>query len=340
MQFATGYMVSAALYPVTKLGIPDLLKNGPKSTRELAGACAANEDAVYRVLQALASVGVVTECSPRTFALTPVGDCLRSDRDDSMRDMVLWFADAFHFQTYPEMLHALKTGETVVEEVFGEPCFGYFEKHEEEGHVFNTAMTKFSKMLMPAVLEAYDFSWLNGKTLVDVGGGRGYMLTAILKKYPEIHGVIFDQEHVVNGAPSNIKAAGVTGRCSAAAGDFFAEVSPGDAYIIKNIIHDWSDEKALCILRDCHRAGKGKTKVILVEMVVAPWERTAFREVAGPGDAAVAWRTRTDRGGVRKVVRTSRVSIDARSAYKIARLRAGGREAEVKSRNLRGPFFD
>jgi len=276
MQFATGYMVSAALYAVTKLGIPDLLKHGPKSTRELAGACAADEDAVHRALRALASVGVLTECSPRTFALTPVGDCLRADRDDSMRDMVLWFADAFHFQTYPEMLHALKTGDTVVEKVFGESCFGYFEKNNEEAQVFNAAMTRFSRMLTPAVLEAYDFSWLNGKTLVDIGGGHGYLLTTILKKYPEINGVIFDLEHVVNGAPSNISAAGVAGRCRAAGGDFFAEVPPGDAYIIKNIIHDWSDEKALCILRNCHRAGAGKTKVILVEMVITPGNEPHF----------------------------------------------------------------
>jgi hypothetical protein len=270
MQFATGYMVSAALYSVTKLGMPDLLKHGPKSARELADACAANEDAVYRVLRALASVGVVTQCSPRTFALTPVGDCLRSDRDDSMRDMVLWMADKFHYQIYPEMLHSLKTGQTVVEKVFGESCFGYFEKNKEEGHVFNTAMTTFSKMLTPQVLEVYDFSWLNGKTLVDVGGGHGYLLTTILKKYPGIRGVIFDLEHVVTGAPANIEAAGVAARCQAAGGDFFAEVSRGDAYIMKNIIHDWSDEKALSILRNCHRAGEGKTKVILVEAVVTP----------------------------------------------------------------------
>jgi len=276
MQLATGYMVSAALYSVTKLRIPDLLKHGPKTARELAGACAANEDALYRVLRALASVGVVTECSPRTFALTPVGDCLRSDRDDSARDMVLWLCDKFHYQTYPEMLHSLKTGETVVEKVFGESCFGYFETDKEVGDVFNAAMTTFSKMLTPAVLEAYDFSWLNGKTLVDIGGGHGYLLTAILKKYPEIHGVIFDLEHVVNGAPSKIEAAGVSARCRAACGDFFAEVSPGDAYIMKHIIHDWSDEKALCILRNCHRAGRGKTKVILVEAVITPGNEPHF----------------------------------------------------------------
>jgi hypothetical protein len=276
MQFATGYMVSAALYSVTQLGIPDFLKHGPKSARELAGACAANEDAVYRALRALASVGVLTECSPRTFALTAVGDFLRSDRDDSARDMVLWLANKFHYQTYPEMLHSLKTGETVVEKVFGESCFGYFEKDKEVGDVFNAAMTTFSKMLTPPVLEAYDFSWLNGKTLVDIGGGHGYLLTTILKKYPEIHGVIFDLDHVVAGAPSNIAAAGLAATCRAAAGDFFTEVPSGDAYIMKNIIHDWNDEKALSILRNCHRDGKTNLKVILIEAVITPGNEPHF----------------------------------------------------------------
>jgi hypothetical protein len=276
MQFATGYMVSAALYAVTQLGIPDLLKHGPKSVHELAGACAANEDAVYRALRALASVGVLTESSPRTFALTTVGDFLRSDREDSARDMVLWLANKFHYQTYPEMLHSLKTGETVVEKVFGESCFGYFEKDKEVGDVFNAAMTTFSKMLTPAVLDAYDFSWLNGKTLVDVGGGHGYLLTTILKKYPEVRGVVFDLDHVVAGAPPNIATAGLAARCHAAAGDFFADVPPGDAYMMKNIIHDWSDEKALSILRNCHRAGKANAKVILIEAVITPGDEPHF----------------------------------------------------------------
>jgi O-methyltransferase domain/Dimerisation domain len=276
MQLATGYMVTAALYSATKLGIPDLLKDRARPVRELAAACRANEDGVYRVLRALASVGVLNETSPRTFALTAVGEFLRSDREDSARDMVLWIGDKFHFQTYPEMMHSMITGETVVEKVFGESCFGYFEKNKGVGDVFNAAMTSFSRTLTPPVLEAYDFSSLNGKTLVDIGGGHGYLLTAILKKHPEIRGVIFDLEHVVVGAPAHIGAAGVSARCQTASGDFFAAVPAGDAYIMKHIIHDWNDEKALSILRNCHRAGTGKTKVILVEAVITAGNEPHF----------------------------------------------------------------
>jgi hypothetical protein len=276
MQFATGYIVSAALYTATKLGIPDLLKGGAKSTRDLAAGCGAQEEALYRVLRALASVGVFSEVAARTFSLTPTAELLRSDHDDSVRDMVLWLDNRMHFHAYPEMLHAVKTGETVMEKVFGETCFGYLEKEKEVGEVFNRAMTMFSKMLGPAVLEAYDFSHLNGKTLVDIGGGHGYLLTSILKKYPEIRGTIFDLEHVHTGAHERINEAGLAGRCGTVGGDFFAAVPASDAYLMKHIIHDWNDEKALAILKNCHAAGHGKTKVILVETVLTPGNEPHF----------------------------------------------------------------
>jgi O-methyltransferase domain/Dimerisation domain len=276
MQLTTGYMVSAALYTATKLGIADLLKNGPRPTRDLAAATGTNEDALYRLLRALASVGVFSECSPRTFELTAVAEPLRSDWDDSFQDMVLWMADEFHFHTYPEMLHSVKTGETIVEKVYGDSCFDHLTKDKELGEVFNRAMTMFSKMLTPAVLEAYDFSPLNGKTLVDIGGGHGHLLTAILKKYPEIRGVIFDLEHVLAGARARIGEQALAGRCDAAGGDFFVAVPPADAYLMKHIIHDWSDDKAVSILKNCHRAGRGNANVILIEAVLTPGNEPSF----------------------------------------------------------------
>jgi hypothetical protein len=276
MQMASGFMVSSALYTATKLGIAELLKDGPKSSRELATTSGANEDALYRLLRALASAGVFSEGSPGTFELTPVGELLRADRDDSVRDMVLWLDNPFHFQTHSEMPHSVKTGETVVEKVFGESCFGYLQKDKELGEVFNRAMTTFSKMLTPAVLEAYDFSGLNGKALVDIGGGHGHLLTAILAKYPKMRGVIFDLEHVHVGAKSRLSESGLKGRCETLGGDFFAAVPAGDAYILKHIIHDWSDQKALTILKNCHVAGRGKTKVILIEAVLTPGNEPSF----------------------------------------------------------------
>jgi O-methyltransferase domain/Dimerisation domain len=276
MQLATGYMASAALYAATKLGIPDILKSGPKPTSEIAQACGAHEDAVYRVMRAMAAAGVFTETAPRTFALTADGELLQSDRPDSLRPMVLWLDNKMHFDTYPELTYAMQTGNTVTEKVYGESCFGYFEKNPDVSKVFNEAMTGFSRMFTPAVLDAYDFSWLNGKTLVDIGGGHGFVLTSILKKYPEIRGVLADLEHVVAGAPEMIRKAGVESRCTTHPVDFFASVPAADAYVMKHIIHDWNDEKATTILRNCARAGIGKTRVILMESVVAPGNEPHF----------------------------------------------------------------
>jgi predicted transcriptional regulator len=276
MQLTTGFMATAAIYAVTKLGIPDLLKSGPKPTSEIARACQANEDAVFRVMRALASAGVFAEGAARTFALTPEGELLLSDRPDSQRAMVLWLGCKMHFDTYPELTYAMQTGNTVTEKVYGESCFGYFEKNPDVSKVFNEAMTGFSRMFAPPVIEAYDFSWLNGKTLADIGGGHGFVLTSILKKYPEIRGVLADLEHVLTGAPEMIRKAGVESRCTTQPTDFFASVPAADAYVMKHIIHDWDDEKATTILKNCARAGKGKTRVILMESVVAPGNEPHF----------------------------------------------------------------
>jgi O-methyltransferase domain/Dimerisation domain len=279
MQLGTGFIWTAALYAAAKLGIADILKSGPKSSSEIARAIDGNEDAVYRVLRALSSAGVFTETAPRTFALNGEGELLLSDGPNSQRSMVLWLGNKMHFDTYPELTYAMKTGNTVVEKVYGESCFGYFEKNPEVSKVFNEAMTGFSQMFTPALLDAYDFSWLNGKTLADVGGGHGFLLTSILKKYPEIHGVVADLEHVVAGAPEKIRATGVESRCTTQPVDFFASVPEADAYILKHIIHDWNDEKATTILRNCARSGRGKTRVLLAESVVAPGNEPHFAKV-------------------------------------------------------------
>jgi len=269
LQLTTGYIVSAALYAATKLGIPDLLQGGSRGVKELAAASKSNEDALYRTLRALAGAGVFRETSARVFELTPAAECLCSNAQNSMRDVLLWIADPFHFRIYAETPHALENGKTVAERVTKMPLFEYFTKDKEESEVFNRAMTNFSAVLIPAVLEAYDFSYLNGKTLVDVAGGHGYVLTAILQKYPQIKGVLFDLEHVVAGAKAGIQKLGLADRCPTASGDFFKAVPSGDAYVMKHIIHDWDDERALTILQCCHRAGAKNAKVILVEAVIS-----------------------------------------------------------------------
>ncbi len=269
-QMALGFMSTAALGCVAELEIAEKLENGPKDVAVLAAESGVKEEPLYRVLRAVATAGIFKEQAPRTFALTPAADLLRRDAKGSMRNMVLFLATRIHFELSPEMMHSLKTGETVVEKVYNVSIFDYFEKDKITGEIFNDAMTDFSAVVIPAALEAYDFSYLNGKTLIDIAGGHGKVLTEILVKYPEIRGKLFDLEHVVNGARPRIESLGLTGRCSVCSGDFFKEVPQADAYIMKHIIHDWDDAKATTILKNIHKASPADARVILLEGVIAP----------------------------------------------------------------------
>ena len=276
MQFATGYIVSSALHGVTALNIPDLLKSGSKSIAELAATTGSNEDALYRVMRALASIGIFKENPARTFSLTPVSEALCADAQNSMRDMALWLTDPFHFEVYAELGHSIRTGETVPEKIYGLSCFDYLAKDKEVGDRFNNAMTGFSAMVVAAALDEYDFSWLAGKTLVDIAGGHGRVITEILKKHPDVHGVLFDLEHVVAGAKPRIESQGLSGRCAVAHGDFFKAVPEADAYVMKHIIHDWDDERALLILKNIHRAARPGARVVLFEAVLTSGNEPHF----------------------------------------------------------------
>jgi O-methyltransferase domain len=276
MQLAMGYMTTAALGSVTELDIAERLKKGPRGVAELAAETGVKEEPLYRVMRALASVGVFRESGPRTFALTPPAELLCRDAKGSLHKLVRWFGCPIHFDTFSEMMHSLKTGETVTEKVYGLPCFDYLEKDKKTGDIFNDCMTEFSAALVPAALEAYDFSWANGKTLVDVAGGHGKVLTEILLKYPGIRGKLFDLEHVVNGAKPRIESQGLKARCDTCHGDFFKEVPGGDAYVLKNIIHDWDDAKATTILKNIHKASPADVRVLLLECVITPGNEPHF----------------------------------------------------------------
>jgi hypothetical protein len=269
LQLSTGYIISAALQAAVKLRISDRLAAGPASAADLASAAGVQEDALYRVLRALAMVGVFAETAPRTFALTPAAEVLQSGTPGSVYDMVLWMTDPFHFRIYAETLHSVRTGETAVEKVTGLSAFDLFARDQELSAVFNNAMTSFSASIIPAVLKAYDFSGID--VLVDVAGGHGEVLMSILQAHPRMRGVLFDVDHVIRGAVSRIEERGLAGRCEAVAGDFFAAVpGGGDAYLMKHIIHDWDDERAGKILGNIRSALQGtpEGKVLLLEGVI------------------------------------------------------------------------
>jgi O-methyltransferase domain/Dimerisation domain len=268
LQVATGYMASSCLYAALSLNVPDHLSAGPRTAAELAKASGANEDALYRVMRLLASLGVFEETAPRTFALTPASDLLRKDAPGSLRGMAVFLPDPMHYRIYANIMESMSTGRPCADTTLGQPVFEYLKTDPAYSQVFNDAMTALSAPVAGAAIEAYDFSGIG--TLVDVAGGHGEVLMSILKANPNVRGILADIGHVVDGAKPRIASAGLSDRMQAVACDFFTAVPDGgDAYIMKHIIHDWDDERASVILKNIAKAmGAKKGKVILLESVI------------------------------------------------------------------------
>jgi O-methyltransferase domain/Dimerisation domain len=269
LQVATGYMASSCLYAVITLNVADHLKGGPQDMAELARVTGANEDALYRVLRVLASLGIFDEVSPRKFGLTPAADLLRTDVPGSLRGMAVFLPDPMHYRIYGNVMHSLATGTPAADYTLGMPIFQYLEKDQAYSQVFNDAMTALSAPVAGAALEAYDFSGIG--LLVDVAGGHGELLMSILRACPGVKGIVADLGHVVDGAKPRIADAGLSDRMQAVECDFFQSVpAGGDAYIMKHIVHDWDDERVSTILKKIAAAmGAKKGKVILLESVIA-----------------------------------------------------------------------
>ncbi|HEX5875103.1 MAG TPA: methyltransferase [Pyrinomonadaceae bacterium] len=263
-----GSLASQSLYVAAKLGIADLLADGPKGVDELAQAADAHAPSLYRVLRALASLGVFTEQDDRVFALTPAAEALRSDRPNSLRDVAIFWGEDWHWDVWGKILYSVRTGKSAWAQLHGEQVFEYFEKNKAAGEIFNRAMSSFSTVATKAVAEAYDFSGI--ETLIDIAGGHGRLLTGVLEANPSMRGVLFDLPHVIEGAVETLSKTDVRQRVETVSGDFFASVpAGGDAYIMKHIIHDWDDERALTILRNIRHAMKPGARVLVVEAVIA-----------------------------------------------------------------------
>lgn len=271
LQLSTAYIGSAVLNAIVKLNIADSLASGPKTANELAAEAGVNPGALYRAMRLMASVGLFEEDYAHRFALTPLGEPLRSDAKNSMRDAIEWMCDPFHFRIYAETPHAIQTGETVDRRVLDKPFFEYLSQDRDEGAVFHRAMSSFTANMTPALLDAYDFSRI--KTLVDVGGGHGSFLAAALQRNPALKGIVYDMPQVAAGANEILQRARVANRCSVQGGDFFESVpAGGDAYMLKLIIHDWADEPALKILSNCRKALESVNggRLLIMDAVIAP----------------------------------------------------------------------
>jgi ubiquinone/menaquinone biosynthesis C-methylase UbiE len=245
------------------------IRDGPKDCDELARANQVDAGSLYRLLRALAGVGVFVEVDDHRFGLTPIAEFLRSDVPRSLRAVAIMAGEDWTWRPWGELYLSVKTGERAFDRIFGVPPFTYLADNPGAATVFDEAMTGWSMQNARAVADAYDFSGIG--TLMDVGGGRGYLLATILKANPLLRGILLDTAEVTEGARARIAAEGLADRCAVAAGDFFAPLPEGsDACILKSVIHDWDDEDATKILQNCRRAVGPGGRVLLAEMVIPP----------------------------------------------------------------------
>ena len=269
MELVQTFRVSLALHVTATLGVADLLAAGPRTAADLARATGTHAGALYRLLRAVASVGVLAEDEAGAFALTDLGQFLRADHPRSVHGNAVWTGHPAPWGTWQHLRHSVETGEPAFRHLHGVDPWEYGEQHPDVGALFDNAMTSLSLQQRDAVAAGYDFAGV--RTVVDVGGGHGAQLAAVLAAHPQARGVLFDQPHVVAGAGPVLREAGVEGRSEVVGGSFFEAVpAGGDVYVLSRIIHDWDDAQATAILRTCRGAMGPDARLLLVERVLAP----------------------------------------------------------------------
>jgi hypothetical protein len=267
LQLISGFWIARGIYIAAKLGLADLVKDGPKTAGDLAAATGTHAPSLFRVLRALASVGIFTREDQDRFGDTPLLQTLRSDVAGSLRAFAMTELGEEHYPAWGELLHSVQTGGIAFDQAFGTDVWKYFAQHPDNAKIFNDAMSGMTAQANKALQAVYDFAGIN--TLVDIGGGHGSLIISILKRNPAMRGILFDSPQVVDGARPAIESSDIAGRCEVAGGNFFESVpTGGDAHILKWIIHDWDDEQSIAILRNSHRALPENGKLILVEAVV------------------------------------------------------------------------
>ncbi len=269
-----GYWKTQAIYVAAKLGLADLLKDGPRSADDLAAATKTHAPSLYRLLRALASLGIFAEDERRRFGLTPLAECLRRDLPGSQWAMAVMSGEE-HYRAFGELLWSVQTGKPAFERMFGAPVFDYLSTHPEQAKVFDEAMVGVHGMETLAMLEAFDLSDIG--VLADVGGGNGSLICGVLKQYPAMRGILFDLPGVIERARGNIAAAGLADRCRCVAGNFFESVVPGaDVYLMRHIIHDWDDDRCVKILKNIAAVLPAGGRVLIVETVIEPGNEPSF----------------------------------------------------------------
>jgi O-methyltransferase domain/Dimerisation domain len=261
-----GHRVTAVIYTAAQLGIAELLLEGPKSGPELARLTDTHERSLLRLMRALVQLKIFTEAQDGSFSVTEMGAYLAANSERSLKAFVLLEGGMLR-ASWSDLIESIRTGQTGPELAgLGPERFETLAKTRDAG-LFNEAMVSITRTAVPDVLAAYDFSGIS--TLIDVGGGLGELLIAILKKYPSMRGTILDLPHCEEGARKSFADAGVAGRAEFIGHSFFDSIPPGaDAIIMKSIIHDWNDERCVRILLNCHRALKPGSRLMLIDKVM------------------------------------------------------------------------
>jgi hypothetical protein len=281
-QLSMGMRASQALFVAAELGLADLIARGAHTSVALAEHTNSNADAIKRLLRALCALGVFVEGEEDNFSLTEMGESLRSDAAGSFRAAVLFLAGRLRWSIWADLLGSVRTGRSSPERNFGMHIFDYYATDEAEAEIQDEAMEAMSAAASDAVLAAYDFSLF--KHIVDVGGGTGRLLSAILSKHQNVRGTLVDLPHVVARAPPIASASHVRSRMTVAGGSFFDDVPPGgDAYILKQVLHDWDDQRALQVLQACRAAMRPGAVLLIMERVLP--------EKAEPGTSTLAFLT-------------------------------------------------
>ncbi|MFD4637095.1 methyltransferase [Lentzea sp. NPDC058436] len=269
LELVTAGMLSQAVAVAAELGVADELAGGPRTASELARRLDVSEDGLSRLLRSLAARGVFAQDGRARYSLTALGRTLCSGGPTSMRAMARLFGTSEHREHWSHLLEAVRTGRPQVESVRGTDVWAYASENPEYGAIFNDAMTSMSDLAKTAIVAAYDFSPFG--TVVDVGGGHGSLLATILKKNPATSGVLYDLPSVTAGAGALLRGEGVDSRCAVASGSFFDEVpAGGDAYVLKGIIHSWTDDQVREILGNVRSVIKPDGRLLLIGLIVPP----------------------------------------------------------------------
>jgi hypothetical protein len=264
LNLVNGYQVSQAIYAAATLGIADHLHDTPRDVDELASLTACHPGALYRLLRALAAVGVFHEDDNKRFSLTEIGECLRSDSPTPMAGWAAYIGRPYHWQSWGHLLHSVRTGEVAFQDLYQQSVWDLRAADPEESAIFDRAMTTNSQSTLQAIVAAYDFGQFGH--VADIGGGQGHLLSGILSANPQLRGTLFDQPHVVARAQEVFARHGLSERCTIVPGSFFETAPAGaDAYLLKSIVHDWDDDDAISILKVCRRAMGVNAKLLLIE---------------------------------------------------------------------------